>query len=377
MSEKLKAALPAHIPVDRFKRVVLTAVNLNPKLLTADRRSLFNAASKAAADGLIPDGREGQLVIYNTKMMVKLDNGQEQEKWVDAVQWMPMTQGLIKLIRQSGEISAISARCVYEEEVKQGRFSFKVEDGVEKLTHEPILFGERGKICGVYATAKFKDGTVQNEPLTMADLEKVKGASKTGKAGKGPWIDWYDEMARKSAVRRLRKYLPTSGEDLRVLGALDRDFHETEIDQIRSTEAAARPQSIMTAAAALSAPTTIDAGDGEIADAETGEIIQGEAGREFPNEEPAGETETDAEPFTITPLPVASLPSGSPDWPTWSAAAKRIIPTLPTVAALDAWVALPQHVSAMRNMGVKNKPGVAEVEAVVRAAREALGANGS
>ena len=66
-TDQFKGSLPAHIPVERFKKVLLVAVNMNPALVGADRRSFFNSALKAANDGLLPDGREGALVIYNTK----------------------------------------------------------------------------------------------------------------------------------------------------------------------------------------------------------------------------------------------------------------------------------------------------------------------
>jgi recombination protein RecT len=39
MQGEIQSALPAHIPLDRFMRVVLTAVNESPDLLIADRRS--------------------------------------------------------------------------------------------------------------------------------------------------------------------------------------------------------------------------------------------------------------------------------------------------------------------------------------------------
>ena len=84
---EFRAALPAHIPVERFKRVVMTAVVNNPSLLDADRRSLFDSAMKAAQDGLLPDGREGALVIFNAKQ-----NG----GWIKKVQWMPMIAGILK-----------------------------------------------------------------------------------------------------------------------------------------------------------------------------------------------------------------------------------------------------------------------------------------
>src|SRR5215207_3153395 len=88
-----KHALPAHIPVERFKRVLLTAVQNNPDLIRADRQSLWNSAMKSAQDGLLPDGREGAIVIYNTKEKYRDEQGIERERWINKAQWMPMIAG--------------------------------------------------------------------------------------------------------------------------------------------------------------------------------------------------------------------------------------------------------------------------------------------
>src|SRR3954465_4392012 len=80
MESEVGAALPQHIPVERFMRVVLTAVNESPDLLDADRRSLLGASLKAAQDGLLPDGRDGALVVYKTKVMVS-----GKETWIKKV----------------------------------------------------------------------------------------------------------------------------------------------------------------------------------------------------------------------------------------------------------------------------------------------------
>src|SRR5260370_37569637 len=64
----LMQALPAHVSVDKFKRVLITAVSSNPELLYANRRTLFTAAVRCASDGLLPDGREAALVVYNTRV---------------------------------------------------------------------------------------------------------------------------------------------------------------------------------------------------------------------------------------------------------------------------------------------------------------------
>ena len=66
MEPQFHAALPAHIPAKKFVRVACTAIQTDPKLMDADRTSLYAACTKAAQDGLLPDGREAALVVYNT-----------------------------------------------------------------------------------------------------------------------------------------------------------------------------------------------------------------------------------------------------------------------------------------------------------------------
>jgi phage RecT family recombinase len=178
--DEFKASLPSHITPDRFQRVVVTAANLNPDLLKADRRSLFNACSKASSDGLLPDGRDGALVIFNTKEK----DAEGKDRWIKKVQWMPMVAGIIKKARQSGEISALGARIVYEKEIAQNRFTHKVVDGVPKVDHEPLLWGERGKPVLVYSFVQFKDGSTDFEFLHRDDVMKIRrsAAPKTERA---------------------------------------------------------------------------------------------------------------------------------------------------------------------------------------------------
>jgi recombination protein RecT len=210
MAGEFSMALPQHIPVDRFKRIVLTAVNQNPDLMAADRRSLMGACMKAAQDGLYPDGREGALVIFNTKVKTKVqrEDGSEFEKesWIKAVQWMPMVYGIIKKMRNSGQLASIVAHEVY----KKDTFIYKLGDE-EKIIHEPYLGeGDPGEIIAAYAIARLKDGTVQREVMTRAQIDKVRNVSRS--KDKGPWVEWFGEQARKTVTRRLSKYLPMSTE---------------------------------------------------------------------------------------------------------------------------------------------------------------------
>ena len=226
MAPEIGSALPPHIPVERFMRVVLTAVNGNPDLLGADRRSLFEASMKAAQDGLLPDGRDGALVVYNTK--VKEDG---KDRWIKKVQWMPMIGGILKKVRNSGELLSISAHVAYEND----EFTYVLGDE-EKIEHKPAV-GDRGLPVLVYAIAKTKDGGIYREVMTIADIEKVRNVSRAKDSG--PWKDWWDEMSRKTVLRRLAKRLPMST-DLDDLIRRDDDLYDFSGKRNDAGEAAGR-----------------------------------------------------------------------------------------------------------------------------------------
>ena len=214
------AALPAHIPVERFKRVLLTAISANPDLVKADRRTLFNSAMKAAQDGLLPDGREGALVIYNTKIK---DDG--KDVWIKAVQWMPMIAGIRKKVRNSGEIATWDAHVIHEHD------EFDYQLGLDpRLHHKPKMTGDRGNLIGAYSVARLKSGETSFEVMSADEIWAVwSKASKAKDNGKpaGPWKDYQGEMFRKTVARRHSKVLPMST-DLDDLIRRDDDLYDME-----------------------------------------------------------------------------------------------------------------------------------------------------
>lgn len=178
--------LPSNVSPDKFRNVVITAANMNEDLLKADRKSLIGACVKCAADGLVPDGREAALVLFSGK-----------------VQYMPMIGGLLKRARNSGEISSIVVQVVHEKD----SFIWRPSDPDSPVTHEvPGLMEDRGQPIGAYAIARLKDGSVMAEVMSKGEIEKVRNVSRS--KGNGPWVQWWDQMARKSVFRRLSKYLP-------------------------------------------------------------------------------------------------------------------------------------------------------------------------
>jgi len=193
MSGQIAPVLPPEIDPARFIRIVLTAVQKNPDLLDADRNSLFQSAIEAAADGLLPDNREGAFVIFNTKVKW---NG--VETWIKKVQWMPMITGITKKVLATGQVKEFRARVVHEKDV----FQVILGDD-DNIVHVPHLSKDRGPIVAAYSILKKHDGGVEREVMIKEDLDEVRASSKT--ADFGPWKGWYSEMARKTVSRRLLK----------------------------------------------------------------------------------------------------------------------------------------------------------------------------
>ncbi len=206
-AQQLQQLLPAGVSQDRFTRTTIVALQNNPSVLEGDRQSLYNAICRAAADGLMPDGKQGALVLYNIKA---------GDRWVKAVRWMPMVEGIIaQLAKANIPTYAISVYANDHIEVLN-------DDNGQHITHRPIVFGDRGEFVGVAAVARVGDRTYV-ETMTVAEIDKVRAASKA--ADSGPWKTWYDRMAQKSVLHRLKKRLPIV--DLAVVDRL-RDPEEDD-----------------------------------------------------------------------------------------------------------------------------------------------------
>lgn len=200
------SALPAHIPYAKFQNTAMLAISENPRLLSADTKSLFGSFVACAGDGLLPDGRQATITMFGT-----------------TAQYMPMVGGIIEKLRRSGELITLSANVVYENDV----YEYELGDN-ERITHKPLTSGDRGKPLAVYAIAKLKGGAVQREVMTVDEVEQVRNVSKAKNSG--PWKDWWSEMAKKTCIRRLCKMLPSSVE---MSEFWDRDDQNFDLDNQR------------------------------------------------------------------------------------------------------------------------------------------------
>lgn len=200
LAPQMAQALPKHLSAERLMRVVMTSVRTNPKLLECDRASFFSAVMTCAQLGLEPDGVLGQAYLIPFK---------------GKVQFIPGYKGLLSLARNSGDVVSISAHEVCAND--QFDYAFGLS---ERLEHKPAS-GDRGEITHFWALARFKDGGYHFDVMTKAEVDAIRDGSqgwksavetarKYNKTNSSPWATHYNEMGRKTAIRRIVKYLPLS-----------------------------------------------------------------------------------------------------------------------------------------------------------------------
>lgn len=209
----LKTVLPKHLTPERVVKMALVAASRQPLLFKCTKQSFLQSLMKSAELGLDCSGTLGRAYLvpyWNSKI-----SGYE-------CQFIPGYQGLIELARRSGNIARIESRVVYAQD------RFEVEYGLDqKLVHVPAMGAQRGEIQCVYAVAELTDGSRQIEIMTVDEINGIMARSKSkDKQGNntGPWKTDYSEMARKTVIRRIAKYLPLSTELAKAFEADDEQF---------------------------------------------------------------------------------------------------------------------------------------------------------
>lgn len=200
MGGQFKAVMPTQAHVDRFIRVVMTAVQSNPDLIDpeTDRQSFYAACMRCAQEGLLPDGKQAVLKIYNTNVGTKA-----APKWKKLVAYEPMTDGMLIKLRNSGEVvGAPRVHAVYEKDI----FDYELGDN-ERITHKPFI-GVRGKVIAAYSIVTLKSGETSREVMGVDEIEGIRKRSK--QPDSGSWASDYGEMCRKTVFKRHCKRLPRS-----------------------------------------------------------------------------------------------------------------------------------------------------------------------
>ncbi|MGK3555702.1 recombinase RecT [Klebsiella oxytoca] len=107
--------------------------------------------------------------------------------------------GLLHLAQATGSIKWGQCKLVYSSDTYES-------NGLDTApTHKYNAFGDRGAVVGGYCTVKTADGDYLTEEMSLAEIKTVES---TSKAKNGPWKTFWEEMARKTIVKRASKYWP-------------------------------------------------------------------------------------------------------------------------------------------------------------------------
>lgn len=176
---------------ERMARVAVNAISKSPELQKCSLISLVGSVLQSAALGLEPNTVLGEAALIPYK---------------GSCTFQPMYKGLIKLARRGGVTE------VYAESIREGD-EVEVLRGTEnRLTHK-IKLDKRGKTLAYYAVFKTPDGGCEYEIMTVDDIEAIRKRSAGVQAGRStPWQTDYDEMAKKTVLKRLLKRAPLTVE---------------------------------------------------------------------------------------------------------------------------------------------------------------------
>lgn len=201
LEPEIKKALPSVITPERFTRMALSALNTTPKLSECSQISFLAALMNAAQLGLEPNTPLGQayLIPYNNK-------GKQE------CQFQIGFKGMIDLVYRNDQVQTIQAQCVYEND------EFEYELGLNaKLVHKPAL-KERGELILVYALFRLENGGFAFDVMSKEDIDAhaIK-YSKGFSSSYSPWKTNYEEMAKKTVIKKVLKYAPLKTDFLRAV----------------------------------------------------------------------------------------------------------------------------------------------------------------
>ena len=179
MEPEIKKALPQVITPERFTRMALSALNTTPKLAECSQMSFLGALMNAAQLGLEPNTPLGQAYLIPYRNKGKLE-----------CQFQIGYKGLIDMVYRNENIQTVQAQCVYEND------DFQYELGLDpKLVHKPAL--------------KSKNGGFGFEVMSKEDVDDhARRFSQSFGSSYSPWKTNYEEMAKKTVIKKCLKYAP-------------------------------------------------------------------------------------------------------------------------------------------------------------------------
>jgi recombination protein RecT len=204
MKGEISKALPEVITPERFTRMALTAISTSGQLANSSPRSFLGALMNAAQLGLEPNTPLGQAYL------IPFRNGKTGEI---ETQFQIGYKGLIDLAHRSGQFQVIYAKEVFEND------EFEFEYGLDpKLEHKPHTGENRGEVGYYYAVYRLVNGGFGFEVMSKSDvIAHAKKFSQAFSKSYSPWSTNFDEMAKKTVLKKVLKYAPIKTEFVRAI----------------------------------------------------------------------------------------------------------------------------------------------------------------
>lgn len=218
---ELGRVLPSHLKPERMARVALTAITRVPKLLECDQPTFFQCLLSLSQWGLEPDGRRAHLIPYKNKQKTK-QAGHD----VYDCQLVIDFKGIAELCFRSGNVNAIHADVVRRGDEFAYSAGYVTKHTPWFLRDPATRPAEAGDIYAVYCVVQMKEGAAKHDVMSVEEVNAIRDKSqgyyayKQGWASTSPWVDYWNEMAKKTVFRRCSKWLPWSAE---VHDAMSRD----------------------------------------------------------------------------------------------------------------------------------------------------------
>lgn len=212
---EIARVLPKHLTPERMVRVAITALTRTPKLANCDQASFFRCMLDLSQWGLEPDGRRAHLIPFDNK-----------KKKITECQLILDFKGIAELCYRSGSVSAIHADVVRRGDLFKFSCGYITEHTPWFLRDPSDRPKEAGEIYAVYCVVQMTGGNAKHEVMSVDDVNAIRDKSqgyyayKQGWASSSPWVDYWNEMAKKTVFKRCAKWLPWSAE---IHSAMERD----------------------------------------------------------------------------------------------------------------------------------------------------------
>ena len=196
LSDKLisvESALPKDFNRERFVQNCLAVMNKTPQLAKINPAHTIQGLLKGAYLGLDFLSRECYLIPYGNTVQFQTDYKGEC-KFIKRYAIRPVLDIYAKVVRKGDE------------------FTEEIVDGKQSIDFKPLPFND-DEIVGAFAVVLYKEGGLLYETMSVKDINSVRNNYSKASQSKA-WKNSFDEMCKKTVLRRLCKHIETDFESV-------------------------------------------------------------------------------------------------------------------------------------------------------------------